>query len=94
MLGAVLNANNVRLDAATLGFILEHGEAKVLLVDTEFSALAREAVTQCGRDLFIVDIEDPEGPGGDCIGELTYGALLAEGAPDFPYTPPDDEWDA
>ena len=89
-----LNANNVRLDAATLGFILEHGEAKVLLVDTEFSALAREAVTQSGRDLFIVDIEDPEGPGGDCIGELTYEALLAEGAPDFPYTPPDDEWDA
>ena len=88
MLGAVLNANNVRLDAATLGFILEHGEAKVLLVDTEFSALAREAVTQSGRDLFIVDIEDSEGPGGDCIGELTYEALLAEGSPDFPYTPP------
>ena len=94
MLGAVLNANNVRLDAATLGFILEHGEAKVLLVDTEFSALAREAVSHSGRDLFIVDIEDPEGPGGDCIGELTYEALLVEGSPDFPYTPPDDEWDA
>ena len=94
MLGAVLNANNVRLDAATLGFILEHGEAKVLLVDTEFSALAREAVSHSGRDLFVVDIEDPEGPGGACIGELTYEALLAEGAPDFPYTPPDDEWDA
>ena len=63
MLGAVLNANNVRLDAATLGFILEHGEAKVLLVDTEFSALAREAVSHSGRDPLIVDIEDPEGPG-------------------------------
>ena len=94
MLGAVLNANNVRLDAATLAFILEHGEAKVLLVDTEFSALAREAVSHSGRDLFIVDIEDPEGPGGECIGELTYEALLAEGSHDFPYSPPDDEWDA
>ena len=93
MLGAVLNANNVRLDATTLGFILEHGEAKVLLVDTEFSALAREAVSHSGRDVFIVDIEDPEGPGGECIGELTYEELLSEGSPEFPYSPPDDEWD-
>lgn len=45
MLGAILNANNVRLDAATLGYILAHGEAKVLLVDTEFGVLAREAVS-------------------------------------------------
>ena len=42
MIGAVLNANNIRLDARTLGYILEHGEASVLLVDTEFSQLARE----------------------------------------------------
>ena len=94
MLGAVLNANNVRLDAATLGFIIEHGEANVLLADTEFSSLAREAVTHSGRDLLVVDIEDTEGPGGECIGELTYEKLLAEGSADFPYTPPDDEWDA
>ena len=94
MLGAVLNANNVRLDAATLGYILSHGEAKVLLADTEFSELAREAVSQSGLDLLVVDIEDPEGPGGECIGALTYDALLAEGTPEFPYTPPGDEWDA
>ena len=93
MLGAVLNANNVRLDAATLGYILSHGEAKVLLADTEFSELAREAVSQSGLDLLVVDIEDPEGPGGECIGALTYDALLAEGTPEFPYTPPGDEWD-
>ncbi|MDG1683053.1 MAG: acyl-CoA synthetase [Luminiphilus sp.] len=94
MLGAVLNANNVRLDAATLGYILAHGEAKVLLVDTEFFALAQEAVALSGRDLLVVDIEDPEGPGGERIGALTYDALLAEGTSEFPYTPPDDEWDA
>ena len=87
MLGAVLNANNVRLDSATLGFILKHGEARVLLVDTEFSALARAAVSHYGRDLFIVDIEDTEGPGGACIGELTYENLLAEGEADFPQRP-------
>ena len=94
MIGAVLNANNIRLDARTLGYILEHGEASVLLVDTEFSQLAREAVALSGRRLLIIDIEDSEGPGGDRIGELTYEALLAEGSDDFPYTLPDDEWDA
>ena len=94
MIGAVLNANNIRLDARTLGYILEHGEASVLLVDTEFSQLAREAVALSGRRLLMIDIEDSEGPGGDRIGELTYEALLAEGSDDFPYTLPDDEWDA
>ena len=94
MLGAVLNANNFRLDPATIGFILEHGEAKAILVDTEFSGLAMDAIRLSGRDLLIVDIEDSEGPGGECIGDLTYNELLAEGTPDFPYTPPDDEWDA
>ncbi len=73
MLGAVLNANNMRLDVGTSAYILEHGEAKVLLVDTEFSAMAAEAVAQSGRDVLVVDIEDSEGPGGD-------GARAAAGA--------------
>ena len=94
LLGAVLNANNVRLEASTLGYILEHGEASVLLVDTEFSALAAEAVRLSGRDLLVIDIEDSEGPGGARIGELTYEELLAEGREDFGYGLPDDEWDA
>ena len=94
MLGAVLNANNVRLDAATLGYILRHGEATVLLVDTEFSAVAKQAVQLSERALLIIDIEDNEGPGGARIGALTYEALLAEGAPDFSYPLPDDEWNA
>ena len=92
--GAVLNANNVRLDAATIGYILGHGEAKVLLVDTEFSGMAAEAVAQSGRDLLIVDIEDSEGPGGERIGALTYDKLLSEGDEDIAYVLPDDEWDA
>ena len=94
MLGAVLNANNVRLDAKTIGYILGHGEANVVLVDTEFSGMAREAVEISGRDVLIVDIVDPEGPGGDRIGSLTYDELLAEGDPGFAYRLPDDEWDA
>ena len=92
ILGAVINANNTRLDANTISYILDHGEAKVLLVDTEFSMLAKDAVGD--RDILVIDIEDPEGPGGQRIGSLTYDELLAEGDPNFPYTPPDDEWDA
>jgi len=94
MLGAVLNANNVRLDAGTIAYILDHGEADVLLVDTEFSAMAKEAVARAGRDPLVVDIEDPEGPPGDRMGAITYEELLAEGDPDFSYSLPDDEWDA
>ena len=94
MLGAVLNANNVRLDAQTIAYILDHGEAKVLLVDTEFSAMAAEAVNLCGRDILIIDIKDPEGPGGTPIGALSYDELLAEGSSDFAYALPADEWEA
>ena len=94
MIGAVLNANNVRLDAGTIAYILDHGEAKILLVDTEFSGMAADALARLGRDMLVVDIEDSEGPGGERIGALTYEELLAEGDDDFPYMLPDDEWDA
>lgn len=94
MLGAVLNANNTRLDPDTIGYILDHGEAKAFLVDTELSGIASAALEKTDRDILVVDIEDPEGPGGDRIGTLTYDALLAEGDPDFSYHLPDDEWNA
>ncbi|QMU57009.1 MAG: AMP-binding protein [Boseongicola sp.] len=94
MTGAVLNANNVRLDAGTIAYILNHGEANVLLVDTEFSEMMADAVKQSGRDMLIIDIEDTQGPGGDRIGELTYDELLEEGDPNFAHTLPNDEWDA
>ena len=94
MLGAVLNANNVRLDAETIAYALDHGEAKVFLVDTEFSAIAADAVRRSGREILIIDIEDSEGPGGTPIGALTYDALLAEGDPDFDFRLPENEWDA
>jgi len=56
--------------------------------------MAAEAVALCKRDLLIIDIEDSQGPGGPRIGKYTYEELLAEGSTDFPYTLPDDEWDA
>ncbi len=95
MTGAVLNTMNVRLDAPAIAFMLEHGEAKAVLVDREFSATVREALAGLGRGILAVDIDDPEydGPGGP-VGDLDYEALLAEGDPDCPYSPPADEWDA
>ncbi len=95
MTGAVLNTLNIRLDAAAIAFMLEHGEAKAVIVDREFSATMREALALLGRALPTVDIDDPEYDGpGERIGELDYEALLAEGDPEAAFDPPTDEWDA
>ncbi len=95
MLGAVLNAINTRLDAPIIAFILQHAEAKVLLVDPEFSSVVREALTQVDRpDLLVIDIVDPSFDGGDPVGSLTYDALLEAGDPDYHWSLPVDEWDA
>ena len=94
MTGAVLNALNIRLDAKTLAFILEHGEAKVLITDTEFSPVIKDALRICKQDLLVIDIDDPEGPGGDRLGELTYEELLTEGESNYTWSAPDSEWNA
>jgi len=94
MTGAVLNALNIRLDAKTLAFILEHGEAKVLITDTEFSPVIKDALRICNRELLVIDIDDPEGPGGDRLGELTYEELLTEGESNYTWSAPDSEWNA
>ncbi|MDG2320068.1 MAG: acyl-CoA synthetase [Rhodospirillaceae bacterium] len=94
MTGAVLNAINTRLDAATIAFILDHGEAKVLLVDPEFAAVAKAAIAESGRDLFIVDIDDPLAPEAEPLGEISYEAFLETGDPEFSGIPIDDEWRA
>lgn len=95
MLGAVLNAINTRLDAPIIAFILQHAEAKVLLVDPEFSNVVREALTQVDRpDLLVIDIVDPSFDGGDPVGSLTYDALLEAGDRDYQWSLPEDEWDA
>ena len=94
MAGCVLNTLNTRLDAATLRFMLEHGGAKLLLVDREFAALMRDAIAGMANPPELVDIEDAATEAMAPLGALTYEALLAEGDPDFDWSPPDDEWDA
>jgi len=95
MAGAVLNTINIRLDAATVAFILDHGAAKLLLVDREFATLAHDAVSRLKQPPLIVDIDDPLYDGeGERIGESDYESFLAEGDPAFAWRLPDDEWDA
>jgi len=94
MAGAVLNTLNVRLDAAAIGFMLEHGEAKALITDTEFSPVIREALARLGRDLLVIDVEDPQAESGERLGAIEYEDFLAGGDPQFQWSLPDDEWRA
>jgi len=94
MAGAVLNAINTRLDAATIAFILDHGEAKVLLSDREFAPVVKQALEQCASKPLVIDIDDDAVDEGESLGEIEYEAFLASGDPDFGWSPPSDEWDA
>jgi fatty-acyl-CoA synthase len=95
MTGAVINALNIRLDAEAIAFILEHGEAKFLITDREFSRTVKEALAKLGREIPVIDIDDSEADDiGDLIGEKTYEALLEEGDADFAWRWPEDEWEA
>ncbi|MEA3118387.1 MAG: 3-(methylthio)propionyl---CoA ligase, partial [Paraburkholderia sp.] len=95
MIGAVLNALNTRLDAATLAFMLNHGEAKAVFVDREFSTVMRTVLPAIERPILVVDVDDPmyRGP-GERIGEIEYEALLASAEPAFGWQLPSDEWNA
>ena len=94
MAGAVLNALNIRLDPETIAFILRHGEAKVLITDTEFSPVIQEALARLEDRPIVIDIADAQGSGGDRLGEMDYEAFLAAGDPEFPEVRPQDEWEA
>jgi fatty-acyl-CoA synthase len=94
MAGAVLNALNIRLDPETIAFILRHGEAKVLITDTEFSPVVQQALAQLEERPLVIDIVDAAGPGGERLGEIDYEAFLASGGPEFQEVAPKDEWDA
>jgi len=99
MTGAVLNTLNVRLDAETLAFTLDHGEAKVLITDREFSGVIEQALAKAKTSPLVIDIDDPEYAStdrdrGKLLGEITYEAFLSEGDADYDWQPPDSEWRA
>ncbi len=92
MAGAVLNALNVRLDAKTIAFILEHGEAKVLITDKEFSPVIGPALAALDNPPLVIDIDDPLAESGELLGAADYEAFLAEGEPVFDEVQPAEEW--
>ncbi len=94
MIGAVLNALNTRLDAETLAFMLEHGEAKVLFTDREFSPVIAKALALVTRPLLVIDVDDVLAESGEYVGQIEYEAFLETGDPQFAWSLPADEWDA
>ncbi len=95
MTGAVLLSLNTRLDAAILAFQLDHGNAKVLIVDREFAPVVKAALTQSKVKPFVIDYDDLEFPQtNDRLSFVEYEEFLAKGDPNFAWRMPDDEWDA
>jgi fatty-acyl-CoA synthase len=95
MTGAVLNTLNTRLDAAILGFTLDHAETKVLIVDREFAHVMKDALARAKTKPLVIDYDDPEyGGAGECIDSVEYEDFLNEGDADFAWSMPNDEWDA
>jgi len=97
MAGAVLNALNTRLDPETVAFMLDHGEAKAVIVDPEFAAVMKKALAlrQSTRPLLVIDVEDALYTGAtELLGSVTYEAFVARGDAEFAWNLPGDEWDA
>ncbi|WP_029062766.1 acyl-CoA synthetase [Labrenzia sp. DG1229] len=92
--GAVLNTINIRLEAETVAYILDHSDARLIIADTAFSGVVSEAFGINGKNIPVIDIDDPDGPGGQRIGEADYSELIEEGDPAFAWRGPEDEWQA
>ena len=95
MTGGVLNTLNTRLDPAIIAFSLDHGEARVLITDREFSKIIKPALELCKTRPVVIDYDDPEFTGpGERLGTLDYEAFVASGDAGYERAFPGDEWDA
>ena len=92
MTGAVLNSINIRLDAGTIAYILDHGECDVLLVDADFADTAKQALAQSQRNPIVIDLEDSLGPQGVRIGQHSYEQFLSGGDENYSGECITDEW--
>jgi fatty-acyl-CoA synthase len=90
----VIHALNIRLDADAIAFQLQHGGARILITDREFSTTVKAALAQLDTPPLVIDVDDVLGPGGELIGEIEYEDLLASGTADFRWQLPGDEWQA
>jgi fatty-acyl-CoA synthase len=97
---AVLLSLNTRLDADIIAFQLDHGEAKVVMVDREYAGVMKDALARAKVRPLVIDYDDPDYPDdapfpkGDPIGRVEYEDFIADGDPEFPWVMPRDEWDS
>jgi 3-(methylthio)propionyl---CoA ligase len=95
MCRGVLNTLNTRLDAPIIAFSLDHADAKVVIIDREFSKVMKDALALCKVKPLVIDYDDPEySGGGERLGRIEYEEFVASGDPDYAWKMPDDEWDA
>ncbi len=93
MTGAVLNAVNIRMDAKTIAFQLQHAGAKVFIADRDFSDVVRAALAELDTAPIVIEIDDPAAS-GEHFADLDYESLLDDADPEFPWSGPEDEWQA
>src|SRR4051795_13194451 len=92
MTGAVLNTLNIRLEANTIAFQLDHGGARIILVDPEFAGVIADALKLMkGPKPVVIDVDDAAFPGGKRMGEIEYEDAVSQGDPSFAPRPPHDE---
>ncbi|HUP30815.1 MAG TPA: AMP-binding protein, partial [Usitatibacter sp.] len=94
MFGAVLNTLNTRLDAEAIAFMLDHGEAKVLFTDREFSPVIAKALQLAKAKPLVVDVDDALYREGEAVGTIEYETFIGSGDDEFAWQLPPDEWDA
>ena len=96
MTGGVLNTINIRLDAKTIAYILEHSEAKVLIVDRQLHIEVKKALSIINKKIIIIDINDKYADQSklDTIGDLEYEEFLNTGDENYIWKIPEDEWQA
>uniref|UniRef100_A0A0D9Z655 4-coumarate--CoA ligase n=1 Tax=Oryza glumipatula TaxID=40148 RepID=A0A0D9Z655_9ORYZ len=104
MSGAVVNCVNIRLNAETIAFLLDHSVAEVVMVDQEFFTLAEESLKILAekkkwsfRPPILIVIGDPTcdpKPLQYALGRgaIEYEEFLKTGDPEFAWKPPKDEW--
>ncbi|SDY20324.1 AMP-binding protein [Citreimonas salinaria] len=93
--GAVLNAINTRLDADTVAYILDHGQAKVVLCDPHFMDMLTAAMARMeGPAPQVIEVADRHGGAPAASEHLEYEDLLARGDPDLAWIMPGDEWES
>ncbi|KAG1713882.1 Acetate/butyrate--CoA ligase AAE7, peroxisomal [Nymphon striatum] len=93
--GAVLNTINIRLDVDTIAYIFDHGEAKVVICDSQFLPICMQAIDLMEGDVpLVVEVPDPQAGVPEIGEQIDYETFLAAGDPSFDWIMPSDEWES